>query len=282
MTDHAQTMLADKLERLCCAETEKQFFDCITDNIDTIFAALRASAPVAVRKLIEECELAARGPVYKEKYNGYDGHNWSRDSDYGRGRHAAADAIASLILPSDSPGSAIRREATAPEPGWLAPALDKAAARASEMPDWMTRAHQPQGGDALAKAREALKPFALNPGAVSLSKALGHISREHLLAAKDALSALEAAPLDPLPTDKYAVDDPWYRPEVSPFPSTHRSPPVLPGSRKSGEADPPVRADCAGGETDSSTDGKTNEDYVREYRNQPDNGSFDPPDGKWP
>jgi hypothetical protein len=55
-------------------------------------------------------------------------------------------------------------------------------------------AHQPQGGDALAKAREALKPFALNPGAVSLSKALGHISREHLLAARDALLALEAEP----------------------------------------------------------------------------------------
>ena len=38
---------------------------------------------------------------------------------------------------------------------------------------------------------EALKPFALNPGAVSLSKALGHISREHLLAARDAIETLK-------------------------------------------------------------------------------------------
>jgi hypothetical protein len=34
--------LADKLERLCCAETEKQFFDCVTDNVSTITSALRA------------------------------------------------------------------------------------------------------------------------------------------------------------------------------------------------------------------------------------------------
>lgn len=38
---------------------------------------------------------------------------------------------------------------------------------------------------------DALKPFALNVGAVSLSGALGHISREHLLAARDALTAIE-------------------------------------------------------------------------------------------
>ena len=53
MTDHAQTMLADRLEWLCCAETEKQFFDCITDNIDTIVATLRAPAPVAVRDALD-------------------------------------------------------------------------------------------------------------------------------------------------------------------------------------------------------------------------------------
>lgn len=34
--------LADKLQRLCCAETESAFFDCVTDNIGTIIAALRA------------------------------------------------------------------------------------------------------------------------------------------------------------------------------------------------------------------------------------------------
>lgn len=33
--------LADELQRLCCAETEGKFFDCVTDNIDTIIRALR-------------------------------------------------------------------------------------------------------------------------------------------------------------------------------------------------------------------------------------------------
>lgn len=35
--------LADQLKRLCCAETEGKFFDCVTDNIDTIIAALVGS-----------------------------------------------------------------------------------------------------------------------------------------------------------------------------------------------------------------------------------------------
>jgi hypothetical protein len=35
--------LADQLQRLCCAETEGKFFDCVTENIDTIIAALRCS-----------------------------------------------------------------------------------------------------------------------------------------------------------------------------------------------------------------------------------------------
>lgn len=36
--------LADKLEQLCCAETESAFFDCVTDNIQTILTTLRAAA----------------------------------------------------------------------------------------------------------------------------------------------------------------------------------------------------------------------------------------------
>lgn len=40
----------------------------------------------------------------------------------------------------------------------------------------------------LAKAREALVPFAMDVGAVSLSRALGHVTRDHLLAAKAALN----------------------------------------------------------------------------------------------
>lgn len=40
--------LANELERLCCAETEGKFFDCVTDNIDAIIAALRAPKDVSV------------------------------------------------------------------------------------------------------------------------------------------------------------------------------------------------------------------------------------------
>lgn len=38
-----QNALADELQRLCCAETEGKFFDCVTENIDNILAALRAT-----------------------------------------------------------------------------------------------------------------------------------------------------------------------------------------------------------------------------------------------
>ena len=37
------------------------------------------------------------------------------------------------------------------------------------------------------KARDALRPFAAKADAASLSEALGHITREHLLAARSAL-----------------------------------------------------------------------------------------------
>ena len=37
------------------------------------------------------------------------------------------------------------------------------------------------------KARDALKPFAANVEASSLSEALGHITRDHLLAAREAV-----------------------------------------------------------------------------------------------
>lgn len=41
--------LADELEKLCCAETEGKFFNCVTDNIQTIISALRAQpVPFAV------------------------------------------------------------------------------------------------------------------------------------------------------------------------------------------------------------------------------------------
>jgi hypothetical protein len=38
--------LADQLQRLCCAETESKFFDCVTDNIDQIIAALSATTSI--------------------------------------------------------------------------------------------------------------------------------------------------------------------------------------------------------------------------------------------
>ena len=52
--------LADQLKRLCCAETEGKFFDCVTDNIDEIITALRtapqavAAAPVVGGETLQE------------------------------------------------------------------------------------------------------------------------------------------------------------------------------------------------------------------------------------
>jgi hypothetical protein len=56
------------------------------------------------------------------------------------------------------------------------------------------RGHQPisdelalEAADRIEALEAALKPFAQNAKAVSLSKALGHITREHLLNARAAL-----------------------------------------------------------------------------------------------
>ena len=43
----------------------------------------------------------------------------------------------------------------------------------------------------LRTAMDALEPFALNADAISLSSALGHVTREHLLAARDLLTQLK-------------------------------------------------------------------------------------------
>lgn len=40
-----QIDLADALQHLCCAETEGEFFDCVTDNIGKILLALRNAPP---------------------------------------------------------------------------------------------------------------------------------------------------------------------------------------------------------------------------------------------
>ena len=44
--------LADKLENLCCAETEGQFFDFVAENAKTIIAALRSvrTNPLSIRE----------------------------------------------------------------------------------------------------------------------------------------------------------------------------------------------------------------------------------------
>lgn len=42
--------LADRLEVLMVAETESQFYNCLTDNIDTILKALRATPKETVRE----------------------------------------------------------------------------------------------------------------------------------------------------------------------------------------------------------------------------------------
>lgn len=58
--------LADKLERLCCAETEGQFFDCVTDNISEIITVLRLAAnppdpdPMNDKRAGEDARLAAK------------------------------------------------------------------------------------------------------------------------------------------------------------------------------------------------------------------------------
>ena len=56
MTPPTEAMLelADKLQTLCCAETEGKFFDCVTDNIETILDALRSSQNGERERVIEE------------------------------------------------------------------------------------------------------------------------------------------------------------------------------------------------------------------------------------
>lgn len=44
--------LADELEVLMVAETESQFYDCLTNNMDTILRALRATPKEIVRERI--------------------------------------------------------------------------------------------------------------------------------------------------------------------------------------------------------------------------------------
>lgn len=69
--------LADQLKRLGCAETEGKFFDCVTDNIDTIIAALRATQP-ATSTGGESEKQASDAPVWysAEAASGWaDGYN---------------------------------------------------------------------------------------------------------------------------------------------------------------------------------------------------------------
>ena len=56
--------------------------------------------------------------------------------------------------------------------------------------DWprMTPPLCKDAADEIERLRAALRPFALDVGAVSLSRALGHITREDLLRARDALT----------------------------------------------------------------------------------------------
>lgn len=55
--------LADDLERLCCAETEGKFFDCVTDNIQTIVAALRSRE--ICRRFIADQEITCPETIYQ-------------------------------------------------------------------------------------------------------------------------------------------------------------------------------------------------------------------------
>jgi hypothetical protein len=67
----------------------------------------------------------------------------------------------------------------------LRTALSAAQAALTEYGDEMVKARAE-----IERLRAALKPFAKRVGAVSLSAALGHITREHLLEARRALAVL--------------------------------------------------------------------------------------------
>ncbi len=71
----------------------------IDQSLQCFRAAIAAAPVMELEAILNECELAARGPVYREIYNGVEGDCWDRFSSYGRGRHDAADAIHNLIAP---------------------------------------------------------------------------------------------------------------------------------------------------------------------------------------
>lgn len=58
------------------------------------------AAALRERETIERCAQAAEGPIYKERYRGVEGHNWSAErhfkNQYGNGRMDAAEAIRAL------------------------------------------------------------------------------------------------------------------------------------------------------------------------------------------
>ena len=56
------------------------------------------------------------------------------------------------------------------------------------IPDFTNSRLLDEAADRIEALEAALKPFAMNADAPSISKALGHISREHLWAAEAALA----------------------------------------------------------------------------------------------
>lgn len=56
----AATRLADDLDRLCCAETEAEFFKYVTDRISSITALLRVYAKSDLRAVVTEFANASQ------------------------------------------------------------------------------------------------------------------------------------------------------------------------------------------------------------------------------
>jgi hypothetical protein len=72
--------LADELARLCCAETEGEFFDCVTDNVQTIIDALRAAEACTPAQAAANPsrEQIARIIDPTAKFYDLEGVSWSR------------------------------------------------------------------------------------------------------------------------------------------------------------------------------------------------------------
>lgn len=162
LLDHAVTCL----EETMTGRTSK--IQVAVSNINLVKDTLRRAAPVP------QCDAgSAEAWCNRVAFLKVDG-TWRADDD---SIDAVLDEFLDALVP---PPSEAGREDELAE--WKQAASVEAGLRR----EFLARAETAEAQ--LASARKALEPFAINVGAVSLSKALGHITREHLLAARAALS----------------------------------------------------------------------------------------------